>query len=581
MKKLLKKVLSVAAATALLMTSVISATATSASGPTYDADKKYTINITASGDKDVKDYPEHLYAFQIFSGTVPDEQKNADEDGNVTNPGTLNTTLQLTDIKWGTGIKSDKDSLTALMGALSDAPAFKENSIFTGFVTGNSTSGYTLSSTYLDSENNVLADKLAVAVANVLSEKLVNNRQYMQYFTDIVGGYKSSDSTLNNFLSSTYLTAELSTDDDSPIWKFNDVSAGYYLILANDLRQVSGSPTPPEGAAFPARMLFVASNVSQQIKESVPVFDKFVVRNSTVDDKKVESNSNLKDTAVAGVGDVVEFQLRGTLPTNFEKYDVYQYIFTDTLDKGLDAVRYSDDATFDAADSSSVKVRIIGAFEKVSSASGDNIVTYTDPVTGEVSYWIWDDDIVLTLGYEGKATVNNPTPSNGYTLTYSTLTEPTASIDKRQLTITFEDLIKLRLEQDSKTYRVGFYYEGTVEGSDDYHVHNGGLDEIHSSKILVNYKAKLNKDAVVAPKNGGNLNGNLNEAYLTYSDDPSDQTKVDNTVTEDATVYTFGLTITKEDYASKLNDTVVKKLPNAEFTFLRKTGDLADCATDY
>ena len=96
----MKGMMSIAAATALLMTSVISA---EAADP--DADKTYTITITAPSDGDVEtgNLPDNLYAFQILSGTVPDNKV----EGKYENPGTYGNSLPITDIKWGSGINTD------------------------------------------------------------------------------------------------------------------------------------------------------------------------------------------------------------------------------------------------------------------------------------------------------------------------------------------------------------------------------------------------------------------------------------------------------------------------------------------
>lgn len=79
-------------------------------------------------------------------------------------------------------------------------------------------------------------------------------------------------------------------------------------------------------------MLAVVGEQDILLKASVPTVDKDIVEGIT--DKKGNA---------AGVGDYVQFKLTGTLPKNFDDFDVYEYIFHDTLSKGLEFVQ--DDLT--------------------------------------------------------------------------------------------------------------------------------------------------------------------------------------------------------------------------------------------
>lgn len=89
-----------------------------------------------------------------------------------------------------------------------------------------------------------------------------------------------------------------------------------------------------------------------------------------------------------------------------------------------------------------------------------------------------------------------------------------------------------------------------------------GVDK--NTIIRVTYSAKLNEKAVL-----GNA-GNTNTVYLEFSNDPNDSSKTGQTVTETATVYTFGLNITKVD-AEDQN----KTLAGAEFKLKNTDGEFA------
>ena len=79
------------------------------------------------------------------------------------------------------------------------------------------------------------------------------------------------------------------------------------------------------------------------------------------------------------------------------------------------------------------------------------------------------------------------------------------------------------------------------------------------SKIKVFYTATLNSDAVIGKE------GNPNEAYLTYTNNPDTKTTHD-TDKPKTYVYTFGIAIEKVDAAN-----TATKLPNAEFALLDST----------
>lgn len=79
-------------------------------------------------------------------------------------------------------------------------------------------------------------------------------------------------------------------------------------------------------------------------------------------------------------------------------------------------------------------------------------------------------------------------------------------------------------------------------------------------KIKVTYQADITSSIAVKENANDSLENNTNTAYLDYNSDPYVTTTVWKTKTATATVYTYGIEVTKVDAASK------NPLPGAEFT---------------
>lgn len=130
----------------------------------------------------------------------------------------------------------------------------------------------------------------------------------------------------------------------------------------------------------------------------------------------------------------------------------------------------------------------------------------------------------------------------------------------------------LGIEKIYAIYNNGTEQDLTAGATDDYDTsgrkltvsfanlkHNNNEHNFQpGNRIVVVYKAKLNKDAVIAK------DGNPNEVYLEYSNDP--QSEGTGTTSSDKTkVYTFGIQINKYDGAN-----ITKKLKDVEFRLFRK-----------
>lgn len=105
---------------------------------------------------------------------------------------------------------------------------------------------------------------------------------------------------------------------------------GYYLVV--DETNLKG-----EDDTNSSSMLKVVGDAEVTIKADKPKVEKKVKdKNDSTGDA-----SDWQDSADHDIGDAVEFQLKGTLPNNFDDYWRYKYVFHDTLSAGL---TYNKDA---------------------------------------------------------------------------------------------------------------------------------------------------------------------------------------------------------------------------------------------
>ena len=556
MKKLLQRVFGVTASAVLLLTSALPSaladdTHSHHGGDTPITDDglgteipRYSITLTLPDGYKITN-PE-FSAYQIFTGTV----KNGGTG--YTNPGSAvgsdDAMIPLTDIKWGNAFgdfngsdNAAKQKIVEFVYALATTPtADTEHSAtfgtFHGF-DGKTDSGAedetnpifaditnskpeeekfylddrfytdpdTTSSPALTTDEKTIAnvkfDKLATEVADVINKH--NDRAWLQAFTDILGGYAQGEDgyAKGNFVHQ-YYGGEKSGDN----YVIEDVPEGYYMILDRSGIDKDGT-TPDE--SYSARMLFVANNITQQIKQDVPSLEKEIMRDGdTTDGHKTEA---------AGVGDEVDFRLTGQLPSNYDQYTLgYQYKFTDTLSKGL-------------------TLKPLGTEPE----------TY---VTVKVKN-VYNDkgELVSTLTGEYEISKKSYKTPSVHITEHDNVTEVyTESYENNVLTVTFPCLKEIEIGVDGTKYYIGA-----------------------DSEIYIDYTAVVNKDAIVSP-----TDGNKNTAKLTYSDNPQSYGDTDDTTEEHATVYTFGLDITKVDAADFLKNAENPEaagLSGAKFILVRPT----------
>lgn len=116
-------------------------------------------------------------------------------------------------------------------------------------------------------------------------------------------------------LTSTGQVVTLAKDADDKYTQ-NGLEPGYYLIKDNGT--ITGNDV---STTYVAKV--TDGTLTFQRKGTVPEVDKKIVENDKVDTNEVS------------IGDTVQFEITGTLPSNIDDYKEYTYIFTDILSKGL------------------------------------------------------------------------------------------------------------------------------------------------------------------------------------------------------------------------------------------------------
>lgn len=265
---------------------------------------------------------------------------------------------------------------------------------------------------------------------------------------------------------------------------------GYYLIV--------DSTTDGQTVYNPA-VLAITSDIEIKDKTDVPTLEKKVQENKKDATGDTAYGSKFNAVADYNIGDEVPFHLIGSVP-DMSQYETYTYKFTDTFDKG-----------FDAVDTSNVKVYLSN--DKKLDLEGESV----------------DTDITSYFsGTNGSIQYTPATEAQGET-----------AGTKATLTVSTKDLKK------AATY-----------------------SKEQPQYVIVSYTAKLNANAKIG------LPGNVNEAYLTYSNKPDQSGTGDNntndTPHDKVIVFTYGLDVTKVD--SKNTGT---KLKDAEFKLKNSDGKWA------
>ena len=216
--------------------------------------------------------------------------------------------------------------------------------------------------------NGVDVGTTATLTAAALAEAIVNDtsdKTTTYYGDEIVKILNNNGVTLKETPTATITY----NADPEAVEKYvsEKLPVGYYLIV-DSLTAADGEEINKENAVVSSYIVrLLDEDLSIAPKSSVPEVHKYV---TDVNDSKGETDVD-KKTADYDIGDAVPFKLVGTLPTNYEDYTSYSYIFHDTLSKGL---------TYDA-DTADLKVFVGGSDTPLAEANY-KVNPVTDPDTG-------------------------------------------------------------------------------------------------------------------------------------------------------------------------------------------------------
>ena len=165
---------------------------------------------------------------------------------------------------------------------------------------------------------------------------------------------------------------------------YSDVPAGYYLIKDKD-GSLNGTNE--------AYTLYVATVVNNTLtitpKTGIPTPDKKIVEGND----KVSTNE-------ASIGDEVNYEITGTMPSNIDAYKTYYYMFTDTLSKGLTYKENSIKVTVNGVDVTSYFYKGVGTYNETTGTTIEvgildlkALSLLEDPVVGNITK---ETKVVLT-----------------------------------------------------------------------------------------------------------------------------------------------------------------------------------------
>lgn len=241
----------------------------------------------------------------------------------------------LGDVEWGNGIKSSD-----FLAALKADPRFIKN-------------GTNLFTTCID----------AADVAEVMA-KVSDKSDVAKAFANVAAQHLTTTAT------------DIAANATSV-----SLSAGYYLLV--------DTTTPGVGDAMNSALLQVTN------KGDITIDKKYDV--PTVDKSVKDTDGKWGEAADWCIGSNVPFQLVGTLPSNYDDYETYRYVFHDTIGAGL---QYNGD----------VKVYVRNDSTDTELTTGYTVIPNAAATAGGGS---------LTITFDNLKTVANVTSSSKIVVEYT------------------------------------------------------------------------------------------------------------------------------------------------------------------
>lgn len=196
-------------------------------------------------------------------------------------------------------------ALALTIPALAAEHTYEIYQIFTGDVSNGTLSNVKWGQNGTGTKDESVADEVLKDLAKVADE---TDAEKLAVITKYVDLNSAAFTTVKKNVTSTDKTVSATVKEP-----------GYYLIKDEDNTQNG------EGGFYTLYVVKVTNGtLTFTPKGDVPTSEKKIVE----DGNKVDANS-------ASIGDTVNYQITGTLPSNIDAYQTYYYQFTDTLSKGL------------------------------------------------------------------------------------------------------------------------------------------------------------------------------------------------------------------------------------------------------
>ncbi|RYQ53955.1 isopeptide-forming domain-containing fimbrial protein [Bifidobacterium pseudolongum] len=113
----------------------------------------------------------------------------------------------------------------------------------------------------------------------------------------------------------------------------NSLAPGYYLVDQTAQTADENGDNVNTLSAYLVDTVIAGQTTSINLKKGTVTLEKKVQDWNDTEGKP--TNPTWSDSADHDLGDDVPFQLTGTLPTNYDRYDTFKYIFHDSLSAGL------------------------------------------------------------------------------------------------------------------------------------------------------------------------------------------------------------------------------------------------------
>lgn len=166
-----------------------------------------------------------------------------------------------------------------------------------------------------------VADWLAKNVTGTNAETVVNKDHLLNKIAAIVKSDVAA--TGNSFAAGDSFTV--------PNDKNNSPKTGYYLFLTDESSLSTSDAAKKNTGTSPIFAVVGGSSVTVAEKTSIPTVEK-----------EVREGGNWGKVSDSYIGEEVEYKLTGTVANNIDTFNKYEYVFQDTLSKGLEVAKDTD-----------------------------------------------------------------------------------------------------------------------------------------------------------------------------------------------------------------------------------------------